>query len=71
MGHCAGTASAFVSPKSLHPPNGALYRKNHGSRQKLWTSNYCKEDINQVRTCVHVSLTFFKMDFLLTNLCEP
>lgn len=57
MGHCAGTASASVSAKSLYPPDGALHRKNHGSRQKLWTSNYSKEDINQVSAYVYVSLT--------------
>lgn len=62
MGHCTGTASAFVSSKGLHPANGALHRENHGSRQKLWTSNYCEEDINQVSICVYVSLSSIFLD---------
>lgn len=48
MGDSARPAKTLASTTSVHAPYGTLYRKDHGSGKKLWSSDYCKKNINQV-----------------------
>lgn len=48
MGNSSRTAKTLASTTSVHAPYGTLYREDHGSGKKLWSSDYCKKNINQV-----------------------
>lgn len=48
VGNSSRAAEALASTTSVHAPHGTLYRKNYGSGEKLWATDYCEKDINQV-----------------------
>lgn len=48
MGNSSRTAKALASTTSIHAPHGTLYRENYGSGEKLWATDHCEKDINQV-----------------------
>lgn len=52
MGNSPRAAEALARATSVHTSHGALHRKNYGAGEKLWATDYCEKDINQVSIVV-------------------
>lgn len=67
MGYRSGPAETPVGAQSLHSAHGALYREDHGTREELWTPNYCQTDLHSVSAPLGFVWKIFKRNFGSNN----